>query len=135
MITDVFDYIALPPLSGDTVADLRAVYLANDKAHTAAHAGNVAAAIAGIAPGTASTRGPASWRPTATISPPSSRPEDMLRYAGEQGMDLDPAERKYPFILHQRFSALMPGRCSASPTSASSRQSPPTRRSSRPFGL
>jgi HD superfamily phosphohydrolase YqeK len=109
MITDVFDYIALPPLSGDTVADLRAVYLANDKAHTAAHAGNVAAAIAGIAARYGLDARACELAAHGHDIAAVIRPEDMLRYAGEQGMDLDPAERKYPFILHQRFSALMAG--------------------------
>lgn len=31
-------------------------------------------------------------------------PADMLRYAERQGMELCEAERKYPFLLHQRLS-------------------------------
>ncbi len=35
------------------------------------------------------------------------KPEDMLAHAVAQGFELDEAERRYPFLLHQRFSAMI----------------------------
>lgn len=32
---------------------------------------------------------------------------EMLRQAGERGIQLDPAEARYPFLLHQQFSAII----------------------------
>ena len=105
MITDAFGDIVLPPQSGDVIADMKAMYLANGRAHTAAHVGSVAAAVSDIA----ATYGldaracelAAYGHDIAAVI----RPHDMLQYALDRGMDLDPSERQYPFILHQRFSA------------------------------
>jgi HD superfamily phosphohydrolase YqeK len=101
-----FPYIEQVPITGDVRVDAANLYLANGKTHTAAHVRNVAVIIAGIA--AAYGLDPQACELGAYCHDIAAiiRPEDMLQCALARGMELDPAEQKYPFLLHQRFSAL-----------------------------
>ena len=106
MIFDNFSYIKTEPLSGDIRTDVKNILLINGKSNTYIHVANVAdrnalicktydldhdkCVIAGLLHDI-----------SAVI-----RPEDMLKYAYENRLEVCEAERKYPFLLHQRLSKI-----------------------------
>lgn len=84
-----------------------ALLLAHGKAHIWAHSQAVAQAIAPIAAryglDADTCRTAAYCHDIGGILPPA----EMLATARADGMPLDPAEERHPFLLHQRFSALL----------------------------
>lgn len=106
MIFDNFSYIKTETLSGDIRTDIKNILLINGKYNTYIHVSNVAAenvliskiydldhdkcVIAGL------------LHDISAII----KPEDMLEYANENCFDICEAERKYPFLLHQRLSKI-----------------------------
>jgi len=87
------------------LCDVEALFLSHGKEHIWAHSKAVAEEIALIAAqyGLAgmTCRTAALCHDIAGILPPG----EMIREAREKGMELDPAEERYPFLLHQRFSS------------------------------
>ncbi len=102
-----FDYIRIPPLTGEAEADALAFLMANGKPNTARHVRNVARQNEELA------RRFALDAPLCRLSgilhdvSAVIRPRDMLAFARAEGWPLCRAEEQYPFLLHQRLSALL----------------------------
>ena len=96
---------------GDIVADAGALLCSCGKHATWAHVQAVAEACAVLARrfglDEAQCRLAGILHDISAVIPP----REMLRYAQETGMPLDPAEEKYPFLLHQRLSAIVAEEC------------------------
>jgi HD superfamily phosphohydrolase YqeK len=96
-----------PDLTGDIIADARALLLANGKQATLQHVEAVAARNAAIAAQyglDARTCEVCGYlHDIAAIH----KPGDMIVYAEESGWELDAAERKHPFLLHQRVARVI----------------------------
>ncbi len=98
-------YIKTAGLSGELQTDIMNLLTANSKQETAAHCLAVAQKSREIAefysldPVVAST--------VALLHDVSNimQPQDMLKYAVDHRWEIDPAEAKHPFLLHQRLSA------------------------------
>ena len=107
MILHDFSYIVLPPRAGDLAEDVRALLEANDKAKTYRHVRDVAEANAAIARRYHLDEG--KCRAAALLHDVSAviRPDDMLAWVDKHGLATCEAERKHPFLLHQRLSRLM----------------------------
>ncbi len=93
--------------TGDVYADVRRLYLENDKLRSYCHVQGVAVAIRALAlrfrlDGEACECAAYCHDIAAILAP-----QDMLRHAREHGLVLDVAEEHYPFLLHQRYSALI----------------------------
>ncbi len=94
-------------LSGDLQSDATRFLVSNGKRETAAHCmavGNTSGEIAarfGLDISVATT---AAWlHDISNVLQPS----DMLDYALDRGWAIDGSERRYPFLLHQRLSAVL----------------------------
>ena len=107
MILDDFSYVVVPPRTGSLAADVQALLEANGKAKTARHVFEVAEANAAIAGQYGLDE--AACRDAALLHDISAviRRDDMLLWADEHGLDTCEAERKHPFLLHQRLSRLI----------------------------
>ena len=106
MIFDNFSYIKTEALSGDIRADVKNMLLINGKNNTYVHVSNVAERNALISKKYSLDRdkyviGGLLHDISAII-----KPEDMLKYAYENNFDICEAEKKYPFLLHQRLSKI-----------------------------
>lgn len=99
-------YIQTVPLSGELKTDITNFLTVNGKQETAAHCMAVAKTNEALA-----------RRFKLDISAASAcallhdisnviKPQDMLHYAVAQNWALDEAERRHPFLLHQRLSAV-----------------------------
>ncbi len=107
LILSAFPNTRFLPPSGDPAADAEKLYLENGKGKTLAHVQAVAETAAQLAEqfglDAKRCRTAAMLHDLAAILPK----EEMLAKAKEWGMPLDEAERRYPMLLHQRFSALL----------------------------
>ena len=107
MILDDFPRLALPNLTGDLTTDVGALLKANGKARTYRHVLDVVQANAEIAAqynlDATACRTAALLHDIAAIIPPA----DMLSWADAHGLDTCEAERRHPFLLHQRFSRMI----------------------------
>ena len=107
MIFERYNYVDIPVSSGELVRDVRELLLRNGKEKTFRHVSQVAevcrelAVRFGLDPGLCEIGG-LLHDISAVIAP-----ADMMGYAVEQGFELCVAERKYPFLLHQRISAVV----------------------------
>lgn len=106
MILDEFSYIIQPEMTGRIEEDVSRLLTANGRVKTEAHVRNVAheagriARMYGLDEEICMAAG-FLHDVSAVI-----RPDDMLRLAMRRGMTLCEAERRYPFLLHQRMSRL-----------------------------
>lgn len=93
--------------TGDIIADAGALLLSRGKIATWRHVQAVAEACADLAQrfglDEEQCRLAGILHDISAVIPAS----EMLRYAVETGMPLDEAEKKHPFLLHQRLSALV----------------------------
>lgn len=107
MILDKFNYIKIEAFGGDIRTDVKNLLSINGKNNTYVHMSNVAERNALIAETYALD--PDKCIIAGLLHDISAviRPEDMLKYACENSFDLCKAERKYPFLLHQRFSKII----------------------------
>jgi len=107
MMLSRFDYVVVPPLTGDVENDVRALLTANGKPKTLEHILNVADMNARIAEMHGLDRD--KCVKAALIHDISAviKPADMLEYVRESGMELCEAEERYPFLLHQRMSEIV----------------------------
>ena len=91
----------------DTIDLIRACYLEHHREKTLRHAEEVASTAAGLA----GIHGLDRWkaRLAALLHDISAvmTPQGMYSAAVSRGMELDPAEEKYHFLLHQRMSRIM----------------------------
>ena len=106
-----FAGVAMPPRTGDLTADAGALLLSKGKNATWTHVQNVAQACVQLAQrfhlDAEKCRMAGILHDISAVIPP----QDMLKYACETGMALDEAEKKYPFLLHQRLSAVVARDC------------------------
>lgn len=107
MILSNFDYIKIEAPSGDIRTDVKNLLSINGKHNTCVHVSNVAERNALIAE--ACALDPDKCVIAGLLHDISAviRPEDMLKYACENRFDLCEAEKKYPFLLHQRISKII----------------------------
>ena len=105
MILNDFSYIAVPPRTGCLEEDVGALLKANGKPKTFRHVCDVANANAAIAARYGLDE--AKCRAAALLHDVSAviRPADMLAWVDERGLATCEAERKHPFLLHQRLSS------------------------------
>lgn len=107
MLLDTYAYIKKPVLTKDFKTDMTNLYLANGKVDTLNHVQGVAEVITDIAQAENLDREACITAAYCHDIAAIIRPADMLDHARKHYMDLDPAEVKYPFLLHQRLSALI----------------------------
>lgn len=106
MVFDNFEYIKTETLSGDIRTDVKNMLLANGKYNTYIHVANVAERNALIAETYDLDRDKCIIAGFLHDISAVIRPEDMLKYASENCWDICEAEKKYPFLLHQRLSKI-----------------------------
>ena len=106
MIFDNFSYIKAEPLSGDIRTDVKNILLINGKSNTYIHVANVADRNALISKTYDLDHDKCVIAGLLHDISAVIRPEDMLKYAYENRLEVCEAERKYPFLLHQRLSKI-----------------------------
>ena len=106
MIFDNFSYIKTEPLSGDIRTDVKNILLINGKSKTYIHVANVADRNALISKTYDLDHDKCVIAGLLHDISAIIKPEDMLKYAYENRLDVCEAERKYPFLLHQRLSKI-----------------------------
>jgi len=93
--------------SGDLESDVIALLKANDKSNTVTHSINVSKTCVELAKRFNLDEEVARYSGVLHNVSAFIRPVDMLNYAEKSGWYIDPSERKYNFILHQRISAII----------------------------
>ena len=106
MIFDNFSYIKTEPLSGDIRTDVKNILLNNGKIKTYIHVANVADRNALISKTYDLDHDKCVIAGLLHDISAVIKPEDMLKYAYENRLEVCEAERKYPFLLHQRLSKI-----------------------------
>ena len=106
MIFDNFSYIKTEPLSGDIRTDVKNILLINGRSNTYIHVANVADRNALISKTYDLDHDKCVIAGLLHDISAIIKPEDMLKYAYENCLDVCGAERKYPFLLHQRLSKI-----------------------------
>lgn len=106
MIFDDFSYIKTEPLSGDIRTDVKNILLINGKSKTYIHVANVADRNALISKTYDLDHDRCVIAGLLHDISAIIKPEDMLKYAYENRLEVCEAERKYPFLLHQRLSKI-----------------------------
>lgn len=106
MIFEKYGYVKYPRLTGDAAADVREILERNGKAKTFVHVRNVAEVSRGIARQFGLDEEKCAVSGLLHDISAVLAPADMLNYAEENGFDLCDAERKFPFLLHQRISRI-----------------------------
>lgn len=106
MIFDEFSYVKTEILSGDIREDVKNLLSLGGKYHTYIHVSNVAEQNALIAKAYGLDRDKCVIAGLLHDVSAVIKPEDMLRYAYANGFTICEAERKYPFLLHQRLSKI-----------------------------
>ena len=106
MIFDDLGYIKTEPLSGDIRTDVKNILLINGKSKTYIHVANVADRNALISKTYDLDHDKCVIAGLLHDISAVIRPEDMLKYAYENRLEVCEAERKYPFLLHQRLSKI-----------------------------
>ena len=106
MIFDNFSYVKTEPLSGDIRTDVKNILLINGKSKTYIHVANVADRNALISKTYDLDHDKCVIAGLLHDISAIIKPEDMLKYAYENRLEVCEAERKYPFLLHQRLSKI-----------------------------
>lgn len=106
MIFDDFSYIKTEPLSGDIRTDVKNILLINGKSNTCIHVANVADRNALISERYDLDHDKCVIAGLLHDISAVIRPGDMLKYAYENHLEVCEAEKKYPFLLHQRLSKI-----------------------------
>lgn len=106
MIFDDFSYVKTEALSGDVRTDAKNLLLLGGKYNTYIHVSNVAEKNAWIAKTYELDRDKCVIAGLLHDISAIIKPEDMLKYACENHFDICEAEKKYPFLLHQRISKI-----------------------------
>lgn len=106
MILDNFSYIKTETLSGDIRTDIKTLLFINGKNNTYIHVSNVAERNALIAKTYNLKHDKCFIAGLLHDISAIIKPADMLEYAYENRLDTCEAERKYPFLLHQRLSKI-----------------------------
>lgn len=107
MIFDNFAYIKTETLSGDIQTDVKNIFSINGKHNTFVHVSNVAERNALISKRYGLDRDKCVFGGLLHDISAVIKPADMLKYAYENHFDICQAEKKYPFLLHQRISKII----------------------------
>ena len=107
MVFDIYNYVEIPKMTGVVERDVRELLCRNGKEKTFRHVSEVAGVCKTLAEmfgldTQKSMIGGMLHDIGAVIAP-----ADMLEYALEYELELCEAERKYPFLLHQRISEII----------------------------
>lgn len=100
-------YLRLPELSGNIVQDIKSLLVSNGKEDTYAHILSVSSICGGIADSFGLDRDKCVLSGLLHDISAVVKPEDMLSWVRDNALPLDEAELKYPFLLHQRISAVI----------------------------
>lgn len=103
----VFPYITIPALTGDLKADVENLLTANNKAKTFDHVKAVAEMNVKIAVQYGLDQSICELCGYLHDISAMVTQGDMMAYATEKGWQIDEAEKKHPFLLHQRISKLI----------------------------
>lgn len=107
MLLYAYPYIKFPVFTGSLETDAQNLLICNGHPKTSAHIWNVAKANEEIAEqyGLSSNK----CRIAGLLHDISAviRPQDMLQYAKDNRFTLCEAEKRYPFLLHQRISRII----------------------------
>jgi len=103
----IFSYIKIPEFTGYIKADIEKLLRANNKQKTILHIKDVADMNVSIAGQYGLDKGICELCGYLHDISAVVAPGDMIGYAMENGWYIDEAERKYPFILHQRISKII----------------------------
>ena len=106
MIFDNFSYIKTEPLSGDIRTDVKNILLINGRSNAYIHVANVADRNALISKTYDLDHDKCVIAGLLHDMSAVIKPEDMLKYAYENRLEVCEAERRYPFLLHQRLSKI-----------------------------
>ena len=96
----------MEPLSGDIRTDVKNILLINGKSKTYIHVANVADRNALISKTYDLDHDKCVIAGLLHDISAVIKPEDMLKYAYENRLEVCEAERRYPFLLHQRLSKI-----------------------------
>ena len=96
----------MEPLSGDIRTDVKNILLINGKSKTYIHVANVADRNALISKTYDLDHDKCVIAGLLHDISAIIKPEDMLKYAYENRLEVCEAERRYPFLLHQRLSKI-----------------------------
>lgn len=99
-------YIQAVGLSGELKTDMTNLLTANGKQQTAVHCISVAKKAEEIALRFGLDKSLSSVSALLHDISNVVQPQDMIDYARDNNWDIDGSERKYPFLLHQRLSAV-----------------------------
>ena len=102
-----YDYIKCAPFCGDVRADVERLLTDNGKASTFAHVSRVADVCAALSVQFGADREKCVFGGLLHDVSAVIRPADMLAFTEESGSTLCEAERRYPFLLHQRLSVVI----------------------------
>lgn len=102
-----FSYITIPAFTGDIKADVESLLAANNKTKTFDHVKAVADMNAKIANQYGLDLDTCELCGYLHDISAVTTPGDMMAYATEKGWHIDEAEKKHPFLLHQRISKLI----------------------------
>ncbi|EST10746.1 HD domain-containing protein [Sporolactobacillus laevolacticus] len=103
----LFDYINIPRLTNDFKTDIKKMYVQNNKQNVFEHVENVAAMNVEIANMFGLDINLCEVSAYCHDIAAIIRPIDMLNYVKDQNLYLDASEEQHPFLLHQRFSAMI----------------------------
>lgn len=101
-----FSYVKTEPLSGDVRTDVKNILLLNNKRNTYVHASNVADRSALIAKRYGLDQDKCVIAGLLHDVSAIIKPEDMLKHVSDNRLEICEAERKFPFLLHQRMSRM-----------------------------
>ena len=107
MIFDLFSYVEQPEKTGSPEEDIRALYERNGRQKTWRHVSDVAVVNGEIARQYGLDEG--KCRLSALLHDIGAviAPDDMLVFIESRGLALCEAERRHPFLLHQRVSRVI----------------------------
>ncbi len=107
MILHDFDYIVIPSKTDDLETDVANLLRHNDREDTLSHVTDVSRVNGKLAEQFGLMREKCIVAALLHDISAIIEPEDMLRYAIENRFEICEAERRFPFLLHQRFARLV----------------------------
>lgn len=107
MIIDQYSYIIKPQRTDNIIHDILELLVVNNKLNTYKHVKEVAECAKGIASTYGLDETTIELAAYAHDIAAIIKSSDMLEYVIKENLYLDEAERKYPFLLHQRFGKMI----------------------------
>ncbi len=107
MIFEKYGYVKCSGLTGDVETDVRELLERNGKRKTFVHVSNVAKVCGELAERFGMDEEKCAVGGLLHDISAVLAPADMLNYTVENGLELCDAERRFPFLLHQRISGIV----------------------------